>query len=394
MKRIATGTPCNFDGTQDFFDRDSGLTMRGFQSIGIDSYSITLAPAKPGDLPVMKRATWQELESHEWWRSQKLDGLVFYAWGNPKYRRMVAAAKTAGIRVAQFTDTQGIISPLADWKAHIRSEEAYFWHEPTTKRFLRKIGKLAYSHTLRILIRDRNIVKSILEGDLFLSATPNSEVRYKRLVRRITGKDYSDRIHYVPLPVNWHFEYDGTIKKDNDIVAIGRWDSHQKRSGLLIATINEFLKKHQKTRFRIFGSTTEQLKTWHSQLNTQMRDQVILEGLVPNHELAEPLKKAKIILVSSAYESFHIASAEAVCCGATVVACRSPFLDPLEWHSSKCSGTLSDSPTPESLSNALHHELQAWDMGHRDPFAISNSWIKEFHPEYVAKRILELLNNI
>jgi glycosyltransferase involved in cell wall biosynthesis len=389
--RIFTGTPCNFDGTQDFFDRDSGLTMRGFESLGVHSGSITLGPEKSGDLPAMRRATWNELESPAWWSEQHLDGLVFYTWGNPKYLRMVSAAKAAGIRVAQFTDSQGIISPLADWKAHIRSEEAYLWHKPVWVRLLRKSAKLAYSHSLRIILRDRAIVKTILNGDLFLSASPNSEIRYRKLVRMISGYDPADRVHYVPLPVNWHFTFSSDIQKTNDIVAIGRWDSDQKRTPLLISTISRFLKMRSDVRFRIFGNVCPLLREWHHQLSSIERSKVCLEGVVSNQELATPLQMAKIILVSSAYESFHIASAEAVCCGASVVACRSPFLDTLAWHASRNSGTIASNATPAGLSNALFCELSAWDNGDRDPLAISKSWSDEFHPDRVAARILELL---
>jgi hypothetical protein len=96
------------------------------------------------------------------------------------------------------------------------------------------------------------------------------------------------------------------------------------------------------------------------------------------------------MLVSSAYEGCHNASAEAVCSGASVVACRSPFLGAIEWHASKQSGRLSGAATAEELSRTLLAELAAWESGARDPRAISRAWTWELHPDRVAARILEL----
>jgi len=385
-----TGTPCNFEGTQTFFDRDSGLTMRGLSALGVDTGSITLGPARADDFPEMTRATQAELENPEWWLALHLDGLIFYTWGQPRYINMVRAAKKAGILVAQVTDAQGIMSPLADWSAHIRAENAYFWQETRWKRMLRWVCKILYSHTIRLFTRDLAIVRAIGSSDRFFCVTPNAEKRFRKLVSRLGHTKTAEHIHFVPLPVNFHFCYDGSIPKINDVVAVGRWDSYQKRTPLLMESITKFLDSRQDVRFRIFGTTTPELNDWHMKLPSEKRHCVILEGLIPNDQLVAPFQSAKVMLVSSAYESFHIASAEAICCGASVVACRSPFLDPIEWQASRNSGRLADRATGESLAQTLLDELAAWDKGERDPIAISAAWAHELHPDRVAARILEL----
>jgi len=385
-----TGTPCNFEGTQTFFDRDSGLTMRGLAALGVETGSITLGPARADDFPEMTRASHSELENPAWWASLRLDGLVFYTWGQPRYANMVRAARKAGILVAQVTDAQGIMSPLADWSAHVRAESAYCWQEPKWKRLLRGVCKILYSHTIRVFTRDLAVVRAICSSDRFFCVTPNAEKRFRKLVSRLGDSKAAERIHFVPLPVNFHFCYDRSIPKTNDVVAVGRWDSYQKRTPLLMECITKFLDSREDVRFRIFGTTTPELNTWHARLPLAKRNCVILEGLVPNDQLVAPFQSAKVILVSSAYESFHIASAEAICCGASVVACRSPFLDPIEWQASRNSGRLADRATGESLAQALLDELTAWDRGDRDPIAISATWTHELHPDHVAARILEL----
>src|ERR1035437_9865136 len=229
-----TGTPCNFEGTQTFFDRDYGLTMRGFSALGVETGSITLGPAREDDFPEMTRATREELENPAWWAALHIDGLVFYTWGQPCYANMVRAACQAGIKVAQVTDTQGIMSPVSAWKYHLQSEASHYWHEPRWKQLCRTLAKIPYTHTLRLLQRDIPFARAIAAGDLFLAATPVSATRFQTFVRRLAGKESARKIHFVPIPVNFHFRFDKSGQKQNSVIAVGRWDSQQKRTPLLM----------------------------------------------------------------------------------------------------------------------------------------------------------------
>lgn len=388
--RWFTGSPSNFIGSDAFFARDSGLTCRGFQALGIESGSITLAPAREGQLPEMTRGTKEQLEDPAWWAALGLDGLVFYTWGNPKYLRMVRAAMKAGIRVAQVTDTQGIISPIADFRAHFQAEQAHYWYEPRWKQCARTFAKLPISCTVRIPYHDIQAARIIAASDYFLAATPSAAERIQKFVGRLQGWNAAQRVRFVPIPVSSHFNYAPEIPKLDEVVAVGRWDSTQKRTPLLTATISQALAARPSTCYRIFGRITPELETWRRQLPSMHRQQVVLEGIVPNAELTTAYQQARVMLVSAAYEGCHVSSAEAICCGATVVACRSPFLGALEWHASKNSGTLSADSSPQSLSASLLAELTVWDRGDRHPASFAPQWSEIFHPDRVATRILEL----
>jgi hypothetical protein len=388
--RWFTSTPCNFDGDQTFFDRDSGLTMRGFTALGIESGSITLGPAKATDLPAMTRATHEEMESPEWWASMKLDGLVFYTWGQAQYAGMVRAAMQSGAKVAQVTDAQGVSSILSDWRANLSAESAHYWYEPRWKQLGRTLIKLPYTSTVRLVKRDLAHARAIAASDLFFAASPSAAERYRNFVRRAVNAERAQRVHMVPIPVNFHFRFSAAEPKQNEIIAVGRWDSLQKRTSLLTGTLSLALKRVTNTTVRIFGTITPELESWYAGLSANQRRQVTLEGLVSNSTIAEAYRRARVMLVSAAYEGCHNASAEAICSGASVVGCRSPFLGAIEWHTSKNSGRLTDQATPDSLAATLLDELAAWDCGHRDPAAISQAWIRELHPDRVAARILEL----
>ena len=387
-----TGTPRNFEGTQTFFDRDSGLTMRGFSALGIESGSITLGPAQEGDFPEMTRATREQLESPEWWASLHLDGLVFYNWGLTCYANMARAAKNAGIKVALVSDGTGILSPVSDWKTHLQVEAAHLWYKPRWQQICRTLTKLPYTHTLRVLMRDVPYARSMVAGDFFLAPTPEAASRFKTLARRLVGQSASEKIQFVPIPVNFHFRFTEADQKHNEVIAVGRWDSLQKRTPLLMNTITLALTKHEGIHFRLFGKLTPTLTSWHQSLRTNERARVRLEGVVSHTTLAEAYRRAKVMLVSAAYEGCHNSSAEAICSGATVVGCRSPFLGAIAWHASKSSGSISPKPTAEALSGTLLAELAAWDRGERDPIAISQAWTRELHPDRVASRILELFD--
>lgn len=392
--RVFTGSPYPFVGDQAFFDRDSGLLSRGIQSLGVDSGAVTLGSAMPGELPSIIHGTWEQMEDPEWWAALRLDGLAFITWGNWRFHRMVGAAMKAGIRVAQMTDTQGIQSPVSDWRAHLQAESAHYWHEPRWKQITRTLAKLPVTLTARVAFRDLRDARTIAASDYFLAPTPTAAERYQNLTRRLQGPDAARRVRFVPFPVNFHFRYSPEIQKQEEVVAVGRWDSLQKRTPLLIATISKALARRPSVRFRIFGQVCPELEQWHENLPANLRGQVTLEGLVPNSTLAEGYRRARVILVSAAYEGCHNASAEAICSGATIVGCRSPFLGVLEWHAGRNSGRLAEQATPGSLAQALLDELEAWDLGQRDPVAISSFWTRELHADRVAARILELFGEL
>ena len=306
------------------------------------------------------------------------------------YTGMVRAARMAGVKVAQVTDTQGVFSPLSEWKAHLAAENTHYWYEPRWKRTARTVVKIPISHSVRVLAKDVPLARAIAASEFFIVSTPRAEERYRRFVRILAGGDAAERVQFVPIPVNFHFSFaEQENRKEDEVIAVGRWDSMQKRAPLLMAAIALALDRCSAV-FRIFGKISPEMKIWHASLSDLHRARVNLEGMVPNATVAESYRRARVMLVSSAYEGCHNSSAEAICSGASIVGCRSPFLSALEWHSSKDSGRLADHPDAASLAHALCAELEYWDAGGRDPQRISNAWTAIFRPEHVANRILDL----
>jgi hypothetical protein len=388
--RWFTCSPRDFLGNSIFFSRDNGLLCQGLKSLGVDCRAVILGQPRDDDFPDALRASWEQVTSYQWWQAHDLDGVALLSWGQPRYRPIIDAIRMAGCKVIHFTDTNGIRSPLAGPLAHLHIQFAYHWNKPLAVRILRALLSLPSGWLIDTWRYDPSRAAMIEAGDAFCAATPAAQKRFRRLVR-IFGKDNgAEKVQILPFPVSFHFGAEIKFQKEDIVVAVGRWDSPQKRAPLLTATISLAAQTRPNTQFQIFGRSGDFLVQWHKKLPESVRTRVILAGIVPNEELANAYRRARVMLVSAAYEGCHVSSAEAVCSGATIVSCRSPLLEAVEWHASQQSGRTARRANPPSLTRALLEELEAWDQGQRDPFTIAESWRKVFLPNYVANKLLNI----
>jgi hypothetical protein len=122
ISRWFTCTPVAFGGGVDFFARDSGLMCRGLQAIGCESMAVMPGPPQDDDDSSLIRTDYGNLESPDWWKSQKLDGVVLYAWGSPKFRKVAEAIHQAGIFLVLNQDNGGLISPWAGFSGWLEEQ--------------------------------------------------------------------------------------------------------------------------------------------------------------------------------------------------------------------------------------------------------------------------------
>ena len=373
-------------------DRDSGLLCRGFEALGFHTRAVQLAPSAADDDPLVLRAEANQLTDPSWWKNSGADGVVLFSYGSLAYQNIATAIVDAGLKLVQMTDTHGVISPWADASAQLRIQWHYHWNLPMIQRLARVVASLPATYLWKALVRDPRRVRMMLTGDFFCGATPDSTSRYHRMIRRLCGSQAAEKVRHVPIPTNVHFRWQPGTTKNDEVVAVGRWDSPQKRTPLLLETIQYAVGKRSGTTFGIYGQITPEMDQWHAALPPEQRGMIHLHGKVPNAALVAAYSRARVMLVSAAYEGCHIASAEALCCGASVVGCQSPFLCAIEWHTSHNSGRLAARATGKALGKALLAELADWDTGHRSPAAISDYWTRVFHADRVAARILELFS--
>ena len=140
----------------------------------------------------------------------------------------------------------------------------------------------------------------------------------------------------------------------------------------------------------IAGQVTVELGEWHRSLSESGRNRVKLRGMVDRDELARILEESQVFYSSSAFESFGIAAAEALCSGCSVVAGRSVSMASFAWFVGDDSGTLAEVDDAAGHLLALKQELAYWEQGRRDAGAIAGVWAERLHAERVAAQIVSL----
>ena len=305
------------------------------------------------------------LESEEWWRSLRLDGLVLYSWGAPRYRRIARAVHRAGIHLVVHLDSSGhfygLFAPGTPW-----------WR------------KLYVN--IRGLGQDFLRARHLRYADIVTMSAPTAEHLRHRL---FYGEDIVEKCYPMPCPIMPECCYDGTPKL-SQILCVGRWDDvYQKRPEVLKETLDSYYSAKGTAKTLIYGRITQDLKQWHA--NHPAREHILLMGNAPHSELTQAYRRSQVLLCTSLYESSHIVSAEALCCGCSVVTPpRAEDLRCVLWYTTKDSGTISKDDSPISLARALQHELDQWQDGKRDPAAIAAEWSPHFHIDRILKEIFNL----
>jgi hypothetical protein len=386
--RIYTCTPVAFGGGADFFTRDSGLLCRGLQSIGIESQAVMPKPGGKTDEPNLIRTDAKNLESAEWWRDHQLDAVVLYAWGRPKFRHVARAIHQAGIFLILNQDNGGLVSPLAGfrgWMTEQRRLSGGGW--PCWKQIAKG---LSYG----LLVTDPLRARHLNSGDVVACVSPRAAGHYRRLCRIYGGRRLADRVRILPHAVETRFQCSGKIKK-RQVVCVGRWDDRiQKRPERMMQVVGKLIADDRALKVVIVGNAVDELVRWHAGLDLDDQQRIELRGRVGRDELAEILAVSRIFYGPSAYESFGIAAAEALCSGCSVVAERSVSMSAFDWFVSESSGRLADEDTPSSHLAALQKELNDWDRKIRDPGAISATWCTRLHADHVARQVVEMVERL
>jgi glycosyltransferase involved in cell wall biosynthesis len=388
--RLFTCTPVAFGGGPDFFARDSGLLCRGLQSLGIESRAIMPGEVMASDEPDLIRTAYANLESPAWWREQKIDGLVLYAWGRPKFRKVARAIHKAGIFLILNQDNGGFISPLAGWRGWLQEKWIMSGQGANLRSWLRFVISALKESTLGLLITDPLRASHLKEGDIIACVSPQAADVYRRLCNRYGGRNLTSKVRVIPHAVETNFHDSGGTRL-RQIVSVGRWsDIVQKRQHRMMEVFNRLLLSDRDVSLVIAGESTNALRDWHDSLGTSEKSRVKLAGRLYRSALDKLMAESQVFYSPSAYESFGIAAAEALCSGCSVVAHRSVSMASFEWFVSENSGTLAADDTAASHLHALKEELHAWEIGRRDPQKISHTWSQRLHANHVANHVLEI----
>ena len=394
QRKWFTCTPVRFKGDQGFFARDSGLLCKGFQEIGVECKAVMPGPPMEDDqIEDLIRTEYRNLEDPEWWKSMGGEGVVFYGWGAGRYVKIARAIHQAGLVLVTHMDSSGLLGVLNGFSVHAGT----LWrvgrgvHGKGAMGLMQFMVRLGYASTLGLIRNDWRRARHLKQAHWIGSVTPIAVDRIRHVCRIQGGPSLADRVQLIPHPVASYMVEDPQQAKERLCVAVGRWYDAQKDTHLLLATIHQVLAADTGVSMEIYGAPTPLMESWHLNLADGMRRRVYLQGVVPNAELRRALTRSRVLLCSSLYESFHIAAAEALCCGCSVVGPDVPEIPSMNWFTDGPFGRMAER-TADGLARAVLAELADWDGNRRDAGEISAHWCQLLHAPRVAARILELVD--
>jgi glycosyltransferase involved in cell wall biosynthesis len=390
-----TCAPVRFVGNDKYFSRDSGLLCKGFQELGISCKAIMPGPPMDDDYTDdLIRTDYKNLEDPDWWRSLGGEGVVFYGWGSGKYVKIAQAIKKSGLVLVSHMDTGGILGIFNGFS----EISGAIWRTARGERstlpgaVINYVVRLAYTATVGVIRNDWSRSKHLKEADVIGAISPIALERIRKVCKIYGGEKLSSKVELIPHPNASYMIPDQILAKEPLVVSVGRWDDAQiKGTQLLMATIGRFLISDMSSRVEIFGRATSEMSQWHLSLPDEIRQRVELKGIVPNYEVRQGLQRARVSLCTSLREGYHTVSAEALCCGCSIVGPDVPEIPSLKWFASSRFGRITER-RPDA--KALADEMTAWDQGERNAIAISNHWSSQLHAPRVAERIVALARGL
>jgi glycosyltransferase involved in cell wall biosynthesis len=243
-----------------------------------------------------------------WWKDHHPDLVILGLWTRPKYDPIRRAALSATPHVIERADSDGMRTASCGFFTYAKRRFDYFrdrtYHWPSLLSIPASIFYSFASILATPWIKFR-LKKTLKLLPSILVETPHATNLWKSLAGRL-GVD-PEKIHCVPHPIQTDiFMFDPSIRKKNQIISVGRWESYQKNLPLLLKTLPAFLDKNPSWNSLVIGSGLP-AKSPHPQIT--------FVSPLPPPDIAHHMQESKIFLSSSRYESFGLAAAEAYACG-------------------------------------------------------------------------------
>ena len=387
MKTWWTAIPLAYADDNGFWGRDAGGLCLAFRGLGMDSKMVALGEASFQSIhPVIVRPQ-QTLEDPAWWREQQIDGVVFYSWSAPRWKKMAWAIREAGIRLVLKLDTDGTKNPRLWWYQYVSRMRLVY---RARRHPFPGIMALAKALAFRWIpaLHDNGMLEHMGHADIIGAESPMACARLKRLLKIYRRSDLADKVRNIPHPVSSYMLPDPSRIKEKMILVVGRWDDAVKGGALLMKVLPVLLRDHPDYRAVIAGKGENYLlQAWRS-FPEDVRSRVQLTGAVAHTELPSYYQRARILLVPSVWETFCIAAAEALCCGCSVVGAAR--ISSMNWFVSQASGTLASDYSTERFVDALSTEVENWETGSRQASEIAAKWRPLLDSEAVAQEITRL----
>jgi len=375
--------------------KDPGQIPLGLIDIGINSGVITTAKKELENynpkLPLVKR-TLEEFYDEDFWLRNDSDVIIAYPLQGAYYSPLIEKMKAGGKKVLLKFDSDGRIAyPLQRHSFRVPLNERLtarnlvsdiWWHLASTSLKRSRHAKVA-----------AEIIKQIELSEGAMIESPDALSNLNYFLAAWGRSDLTKKTYFIPNPVTPEFVEGEIGKKENIAISYGRWDDYrQKNTMVLVETVVEFLKGRRDFRFIIFGNGTELVKKLLEAAPENVRDRIEILGFVEREKIKEFLSGAKIFFVPSRWESFSIASAEALCTGCSVAGTPLESLHFLSMQG--FSGTTASSFDRGAILAALLQDAMKWDRENYEPKKISTFWRAKLDRKIVAKNIETLSSEV
>lgn len=376
-----------------FLVRDGARFSRFFQSQGIDCKKLLLGnpDAFHSMPPELRLAQWNDWINPAWWQKEDCDFVLLYGGADPRLIPVARAIKQSKTILSLKLDTS--IGAPNFWSDPLSWIYIKYWglrakDFSPPNAMLATLSRSVYHAGFSVYEKKVRALYDIV--DWVFVENPLAVDRCAAWYASRSGTAAGKKIVLFPHPVENDFCYTSDHTKTDRILWIGRGGDVLKDDRLMVKVMARVLNQNPNFRAKIIGPGEEVVRRRLENMNPASLNRIEIAGILPNAQVRNEMLRSRIILVTSRSESFHIATAEALCCGCSAVA--GPNLQSLKWMTSDQSGTIAKHRTVRSLSQALNHEIHAWKHNQRDPHKISGLWSGRFHVDRLGEQLINILS--
>jgi glycosyltransferase involved in cell wall biosynthesis len=346
------------------------VSPKGLGGVPYARWPVELVPGTPG-------ATTS-------WDSCPADVFLVYFINGPQLQWLsIIRRKSPHARIILKCDSDGLV-PAGEatvrskaakyqrdlaWFREIASPHVIF-QRPAWKAPLRIASRLAWL-VARVRLADRHRIPELRE---YLESFDRIVIESTEAARNLllTFPSVADRTVVVPdgvLPRSSSL-LRGTTKS---VVMVGRFTDHrQKRPLVAWRVLRRFLENQPAWTVDIVGPYDATLARIIDSAQSSIRQRVRLHGSRSNEETRAIMADSSICFSASAFESFGIAMAEALCEGCSVVS--TPVPSAWDLVADGRSGTVAATFGEVDLLAALLADAEKWVMGKYDRTMIATYW--------------------
>lgn len=354
--------------------------VRGLRAAGHEPVTVCIADAAAGyKEPVTVAPQLSAFQDALFYKSLGAKTAILINWlGLPD---IVAAAKAGCGKVVALADSDGLVGV----RVHPRATLARMVHQHQdllTKLRAAFFWLRLYAFGPQLL--DDPVLLSSTEADRIVVCDMVAAANLQSFFKHYGRPDLSAKVAAVPYPVDECFLNEQVAAhRSRTVLAVGRWDDPQKDALLLTKGVQQYLDNGGQAAFAFVGAGGD--KVFGGLCNRYKA--VRYHGVLPPAQVVDLMGEARLLLLTSRWESGPIVLFEALARGCTVVGPES-----IPGVESVCAagpyGTMFKKRSAQAVAHALERELATWDAGERDPQVGAAFWQPQFDPRNVCLRLL------